>query len=194
VFDLIVVSEVGYYLDAADLLLDRTVGSLAPGGVLLACHWRHPVAEYPQSGDDVHHSLGDRPELVRVVHHEETDFLLEVFTQGRRPTVAQWEGLVEPTFNSSITCNETTVHAGRPPAQAREPQMTSNTPVPIGPANSAEADSEKASVDSAEAVGEKTHPRVSLLVPFLPDAGEALPHRRPDLLLLGGCAVLCHSC
>jgi hypothetical protein len=151
VFDLIVVSEVGYYLDAADLLLDRTVGSLAPGGVLQACHWRHPVAEYPQSGDDVHHSLGDRPELVRVVHHEETDFLLEVFTQGRRPTVAQWEGLVEPTFNSSITCNETTVHAGRPPAQAREPQMTSNTPVPIGPANSAEADDEKASVDSAEA-------------------------------------------
>jgi hypothetical protein len=29
--------------------------------------------------------------------------------------------------------------------------MTSNTPVPIGPANSAEADDEKTSVDSAEA-------------------------------------------
>ena len=29
--------------------------------------------------------------------------------------------------------------------------MTSNTPVPIGPANDAEADNEKTSVDSAEA-------------------------------------------
>ena len=118
-FDLIVVSEVGYYLDTPDLivLLDRTVRSLAPGGVLLACHWRHPVADYPQSGDDVHRALDDRPELVRVVHHEETDFLLEVFTQGPQPTVAQREGLVETTFNSGITCNETSVRAGHPPAQ-----------------------------------------------------------------------------
>ena len=95
VFDLVVLSEVGYYLDASDLvvLLDRTVGSLAPGGVLLACHWRHPVADYPQTGDDVHHAIGGRPELARAVHHEETDFLLEVFTLGQQPTVAQREGL-----------------------------------------------------------------------------------------------------
>jgi hypothetical protein len=95
-FDLVVISEVGYYLDAVDLplLLDRAVGSLAPVGVLLACHWRHPVADYPQSGDDVHRAIGGRPELALAVHHEEIDFVLDVFTRGRQPTVAQQEGLV----------------------------------------------------------------------------------------------------
>lgn len=94
-FDLVVLSEVGYYLDAVDLpvLLDRAVGSLAPGGVLLACHWRHTVADYPQSGDDVHRTIDGRPELNLAVHHEETDFLLDVFTRGQQPTVAQREGL-----------------------------------------------------------------------------------------------------
>ena len=42
---------------ALDLLLDRVVGSLAPGGTLLACHWRHPVADYPPTGDAVHDRL-----------------------------------------------------------------------------------------------------------------------------------------
>jgi SAM-dependent methyltransferase len=95
-FDLVVLSEVGYYLDAADLdvLLDRAVAGLAPDGVLLACHWRHPVADYPQSGDDVHRAIRSRPELARVVSHDETDFLLDVFSRGSQPTVAQREGLV----------------------------------------------------------------------------------------------------
>ena len=66
-FDLVVVSEVGYYLGPADLeqLLDRAVGSLAPRGTLLACHWRHPVPDYPATGDEVHHRLLARPELDR---------------------------------------------------------------------------------------------------------------------------------
>lgn len=95
-FDLVVVSEVGYYLDADDLevFVDRAIGSLAPGGVLLACHWRHPVTDYPQSGDAVHRAVRRRPDLARAVFHEETDFLLEVFTRGHRPSVAEEEGLV----------------------------------------------------------------------------------------------------
>jgi SAM-dependent methyltransferase len=95
-FDLVVLSEVGYYLDAADLetLVARAVASLAPDGVLLACHWRHPVADYPQSGDDVHRVIRSHRELFRVVSHDETDFLLEVFSSGPQPTVAEREGLV----------------------------------------------------------------------------------------------------
>jgi trans-aconitate methyltransferase len=94
-FDLVVLSEVGYYLDETDLvvLLDRAVGSLAPGGVLLACHWRHPVADYPQSGDAVHDAIRQRRALHRAVNHEETDLLLEVFTRGEQPSLAQREGL-----------------------------------------------------------------------------------------------------
>jgi SAM-dependent methyltransferase len=95
-FDLVVLSEVGYYLDAEDLntMVDRAVAGLAPDGVLLACHWRHPVADYPQSGDDVHRAIRDHQLLSRVVSHDETDFLLEVFSRGPQPTVAQREGLV----------------------------------------------------------------------------------------------------
>jgi SAM-dependent methyltransferase len=95
-FDLVVLSEVGYYFDANDLsiVLDSAVGSLVPAGVLLACHWRHPVADHPLPGDAVHAAIATRPELVRSVHHAEADFLLEVFTLGAQPTVAQQGGLI----------------------------------------------------------------------------------------------------
>jgi Nodulation protein S (NodS) len=96
-FDLVVLSEVCYYFDASDLsaLLDLAVSNLTPAGVLLACHWRHPVADYPLPGDVVHEAIAGRPELVRSVRHEEADFLLDVFTLGAQPTVAQKEGLVQ---------------------------------------------------------------------------------------------------
>ena len=95
-FDLVVISEVAYYLAPAELeqLLDRAVGSLAPRGTLLACHWRHPVAEYPATGDDVHHRLLARPELSEAVSHVEEDFRLDLLTLGSAPSPARREGLV----------------------------------------------------------------------------------------------------
>ena len=48
-------------------ILDRASGPCSPGGTLLAVHWRHPVADYPRSGDDVHRILGARPGLARLV-------------------------------------------------------------------------------------------------------------------------------
>ena len=43
-FDLIVVSEVGYYLAPGELaeLFERVEAALLPGGTLALCHWRHP--------------------------------------------------------------------------------------------------------------------------------------------------------
>ena len=49
------------------------------GGTLLAVHWRHPVADYPQTGDDVHAALAAQPGLGRLVEHVEEDFRLEVY-------------------------------------------------------------------------------------------------------------------
>ena len=95
-FDLVVVSEVAYYLGPAELeqLLDCAVGSMAPRGTLLACHWRHPVPDYPATGDEVHHRLLARPELNQSVSHLEEDFRLDLLTLGPAPSPARREGLV----------------------------------------------------------------------------------------------------
>lgn len=93
-FDLIVLSEVGYYWGRAGLerVLDTIRDHLTPGGVFLACHWRHPVDDYPINGDTVH-SLIESYEWKRLAHHSEADFLLEVFSDDRR-SVAEQEGLL----------------------------------------------------------------------------------------------------
>jgi len=95
-FDLVVLSEVAYYWAGADLDrgLTASVGSMSADGHLVACHWRHPVAEYPRTGDDVHDALAARPDLVRLVRHEEEDFVLEVFARPGARSVAAEAGLV----------------------------------------------------------------------------------------------------
>lgn len=96
-FDLIVLSELGYYFDDAELgrLLRHCVEALEPGGTLLAVHWRHPVAEHTRPGDDVHTAVRALPALERLAEHEETDFRLEVFSRvpPAARSVAQAEGL-----------------------------------------------------------------------------------------------------
>lgn len=97
-FDLIVLSEVGYYLGRRDLsaALDNAVSHLEPGGTLLAVHWRHLVADYPLTGDQVHSTLGATVGLVRVGGYVDEDVILEVFAAStQRPdSVARIEGLV----------------------------------------------------------------------------------------------------
>jgi SAM-dependent methyltransferase len=61
-FDLIVASEVLYYLDepAFAATLDAIDRELAPGAVLLAVHWRPATETYPLRGDEVHARLAAR--------------------------------------------------------------------------------------------------------------------------------------
>jgi len=97
-FDLIVFSEFLYYFGDHDLeqVLKNAVCALVPEGTLLAVHWRHPVADYPRSGDDVHQALADCPGLGRLARHAEPDFLAEAYirTDGTPVSVAQATGLV----------------------------------------------------------------------------------------------------
>jgi SAM-dependent methyltransferase len=55
-FDLVLVSEVGYYWGPVDLerASKEIVRSLHSGGHLLLVHWTPPVHDYPLTGDDVH--------------------------------------------------------------------------------------------------------------------------------------------
>ena len=95
-FDLVVLSEVGYYCGADDLrrLAERASSSLTSDGVLLACHWRHPVGEYPLRGDEVHRVLKDTPGLAVLAEHAEEDFILHVFTRPAAGSVARATGLL----------------------------------------------------------------------------------------------------
>jgi SAM-dependent methyltransferase len=102
-FDLVVLSEVLYYLSKDDLqtAVRRAVDAIAPGGTLLAVHWRHPVQDYPNSGDAVQRALAEvaEPKLVRTVRHREADLDLSVHVRpgdGEDParvSVAARDGL-----------------------------------------------------------------------------------------------------
>lgn len=81
-FDLIVVSEVGYYLAPGELagLFDRVEAALLPGGTLALCHWRHPIAGWELDGDSVHAAARRRLGWADAGLYRERDFILEVLT------------------------------------------------------------------------------------------------------------------
>lgn len=93
-FDLIVLSEVGYYLDADDLkcLIEHATRSLTADGQLLACHWRPPIDSCPLNARQVHDLIHEQLYLPRLVLHQEADFLLELWSREPR-SVAALEGL-----------------------------------------------------------------------------------------------------
>jgi hypothetical protein len=94
-FDLVVLSEIGYYLDEA--ACHRLAEAAVAGGrELIAVHWRHPVADYPLAGDEVHRILAEHADnrgWGRLVDHVEADFRLESWSVDPR-SVAGRTGLV----------------------------------------------------------------------------------------------------
>ena len=86
-FDLVVLSEVLYYLGADDRrqVIDRLRDCLVPGGHVVLVHWRHAFDEAECDGDTVHDEvgrLGSTAGWSRVVEHVERDFRLEVFERA----------------------------------------------------------------------------------------------------------------
>lgn len=90
-FDLVVLSESGYFLSPQQLAetISRIRGSLTDDGTVLLCHWRHPIAGWPLDGDSVHDLVAERSALHVTVEHLERDFLLHVLR--RRPPQGQPE-------------------------------------------------------------------------------------------------------
>ena len=114
-FDLIVLSEVAYYFDedALAALLDILTASLNIGGVLSACHWRHPVHDYSLKGDRVHEVIPATPRLALVSGYLDEDVRLEVFSTDPFESVARRGRLV------SLVAAQRETHRGvvvdRPP-------------------------------------------------------------------------------
>ncbi|HEX6257655.1 MAG TPA: SAM-dependent methyltransferase [Euzebyales bacterium] len=79
-FDLIVLSEVGYYLapDALVHLRNMVVASLADAGELLAVHYRPDAGEHRSNGDVVHDVLCAARGLIRVASHVDELFRIDV--------------------------------------------------------------------------------------------------------------------
>ncbi len=92
-FDLIVLSEFGFYLAADDLdcLALKASESLRPGGTILACHWRWPIEGCTLNGDEVHERLAKGLALAHVSQLLEPDMRLDVWCRDQR-SVAQREG------------------------------------------------------------------------------------------------------
>jgi SAM-dependent methyltransferase len=84
-FDTIVCAEILYYW-SAPLVLDglrRMEAALAPGGTLVAVHWRHPDRRRELTGDDVHAIIDAETSLATEARYATPDYLLD-----RR--VARW--------------------------------------------------------------------------------------------------------
>ncbi|MBA1232247.1 methyltransferase domain-containing protein [Pseudomonas viridiflava] len=82
-FDLIVFSELGYYLDLDDLhrWIDCALEALTPDGQLLACHWRPDIVDCPLDAQRVHDVLAERLSMHRLISHHEQDFLLDLWSR-----------------------------------------------------------------------------------------------------------------
>ncbi len=93
-FDLVVLSEVGYFWSPEELaeVVRRIPSSLAPGGTVLLCDWRHPVEGWPLEGEDVHRAIRAAPDLEVLVRHEEEDFLVELLGAPGTSSPARREG------------------------------------------------------------------------------------------------------
>lgn len=79
-YDLVVASEILYYLDAAAYAatLARLPGWLAPDARLVAVHWRPASAERPRSAAQVHQDLVRHAALRALVEAPTDDYLLTV--------------------------------------------------------------------------------------------------------------------
>lgn len=89
-FDLVVLSEVAYYLTEATLasVLRRECPRLAAGAVVLGAHWRHPVDDYPMTGDEANAVIAATPGLVSIGRYRDEDVIIEVFDTGGGESVA----------------------------------------------------------------------------------------------------------
>ena len=83
-FDLVLLSEVAYYLDAdgIEVLIDDVQRSLVPGGVVVVVHWLGET-DYPLTGAETHRLLDAKLGLRHEIHHSDPEFALDVWERQR---------------------------------------------------------------------------------------------------------------
>lgn len=83
-FDLIVLSEFLYYLPLLELdrLLQSVLKAKTVDGVVVACHWREPIAGCALAGDALHQRLHAHLRMPRITRYIDDDFCLDVWQAG----------------------------------------------------------------------------------------------------------------
>jgi LmbE family N-acetylglucosaminyl deacetylase len=91
-FDLVLLSEVGYFLSPLELVstLRRCRAALAPGGELVLCHWQHPTRDVPLDGQLVHEQAASMLGPALRASFVDGDLRIDVWGDG--PSVAHREG------------------------------------------------------------------------------------------------------
>jgi 2-polyprenyl-3-methyl-5-hydroxy-6-metoxy-1,4-benzoquinol methylase len=94
-FDLVVLSEVGYYLNDETLraVLNRECQRLPTGATVVAAHWRHPVDDYPLSGDQANNIIAATPGLHQIGSYRDADVAIDVFDTAAQSSVAERTGV-----------------------------------------------------------------------------------------------------
>ena len=93
-FDLIVLSELLYFLSSAevDRVAALAVHSTAHGGTVVACNWRDDIEGYGHRGDEAHRRFDRALGLPKVFEYIDDDFVLSGWSVETR-SVAMREGL-----------------------------------------------------------------------------------------------------
>lgn len=103
-YDLIVISEILYYLPLADInkVITWIEHSLALDGTLLCCHWRYEIEGFVMTGQTVHQRLQqafnkeNKESTVAFTHQSQivdSDFLLDIWQRSAQ-TIAMQEQLI----------------------------------------------------------------------------------------------------
>jgi SAM-dependent methyltransferase len=94
-FDLLVLSEVGYYLapEALRSTLDRECPQLAAGATVVAAHWRHQVDDYLMTGDLVNEIVAETAGLHSIASYRDADVAIDVFDTADGASVATRTGV-----------------------------------------------------------------------------------------------------
>lgn len=92
-FDLVVLSEVGYFLsrEALAMLVQRLKASLTDDGTVVCCDWKPDFDRRQLPTDAMHALMHDALQMPSLVRHDEADFALQVWSKDGR-SVAQREG------------------------------------------------------------------------------------------------------
>jgi predicted TPR repeat methyltransferase len=93
-FDLIVLSEVAYYLSDAALttVIGALKNTLSNDATVACCHWRHPFDGAPRVGIELHRHIDKLIGLPMLGEYLDTDFCLSLWATSSE-SVAQSEGL-----------------------------------------------------------------------------------------------------